>query len=139
MLHQNHQHHGQQRTPTTVNNNNNNAQLFNQPYSVVDIESQHRQQPLSAKNLIYHSQQQVKPTKPDEEVVECDSDESTDNEEGSHGHHVYVTFDVPTQAARLLKKLACENFYRLNEIGVKSVKLRDEPAVKVSKKQEVNL
>ena len=153
MLHHNHQHHGQQRTPTQTSISNtalNNVQFFNQPYSLIAIDSQ--QQPV--KNTIYHNQPQqaivlkpasaapVTPIKPDQAVIDCDSGESTDSEDttsttNKSGHHVYVTFDVPTQAARLLKKFACENFYRLHEIGVKSVKLKNESTIKVSKKQEV--
>ncbi len=152
MLHHNHQHHGQQRTPTQTNISNinsNNLQFYNKPYPLISIESQ--QQPV--KNIINHSQSQnaiviqqtsassISPIKLDQSVIDYDSDESTDSEDASSNkkssHHIYVTFDVPTQAARLLKKFASENFHRLNEIGIKSVKLKNEPTIKVSKKQEV--
>lgn len=72
---------------------------------------------------------------------EIDSDDSidTDDEEldeiNRTERHVYVTFDVTNQAAQLLKKLATDNFHRLREIGIRSVKLKSEPeTIKITKR-----
>lgn len=72
---------------------------------------------------------------------EIDSDDSvdTDDEEldeiNRTERHVYVTFDVTNQAAQLLKKLATDNFDRLREIGIRSVKLKSEPeTIKIAKR-----
>ena len=72
----------------------------------------------------------------DEEDSSDDSDDETEKKGLRKSDHVFVTIDVSTEAADLLKKLAIENFYRLREIGVLAMQLNDESFIKIIKKNQ---
>lgn len=108
-------------------NQTNNIQFYNQPYSLISIEQLKQQQ---------QDQKTLKPSNVDSTALASSSDtDDSDNENDIKSNHVYLSFDVSSQAASLLKKLALENDENLRDIGILSVQLQNEPNdIKLSKK-----
>ena len=102
-----------------------NIQVYNQPYSVISIE-QLKQQQGKANN-----KPEVDPNCSKNIELNSDDtdDDSSDDENDGRSQHVYLSFDVSSQAASLLKKLALENAENLRDIGVLSVQLQNDPNV----------